>query len=171
LGHYLIVNKENNQSETLSPYLHCLVFHYCQMLELHGNIHIFTTQPNEKLNDFCTQYYHRNTNKQNSDKQYLLQLVQKRNRIEFYNLDGDLEEFNDTSDSEDEDPSDHDEDLSLAQFIHNDVNMVEPKLELISNVETKTKQEPSFIPKSEDFLAIDENNLENETEFNDDKIK
>jgi hypothetical protein len=88
-------------------------------------------------------------------------------------LDGDLEEFNDTSDSEDEDPSDHDEDLSLAQVIHtdNDVNMVEPKLELISNVETKTKQEPSFIPKSEDFLAIDENNLENETEFNDDKIK
>ena len=118
---------------------------------------------------------HRNTNKQNSDKQYLLQLVQKRNRIEFYNLDGDLEEFNDTTDSEDEyeNPSDHDEDLNLAQLTHtdNDVNMLQPKLEPVSNVETKTKQEPSFIPESEDFLAIGENNLENVTEFNDDKIK
>jgi hypothetical protein len=143
------------------------------MLELHGNIHIFTTQPNEKLNDFCTQYYHRNTNKQNSDKQYLLQLVQKRNRIEFYNLDGDLEEFNDTSDSEEENSSDHDEDLNLVQPTHtyNDVNMLQPKLESISNVETETKQEPSPILESKDILAIGANNLENLTEYNDDKIK
>ena len=49
------------------------------MLELHGNIHLYSTQPNEKLNDFSTQYYHRNTSKKNNNKEYLLQLVQKRN--------------------------------------------------------------------------------------------
>ena len=69
------------------------------MLELHGNIHLYSTQPNEKLNDFCTQYYHRNTSKKNNNKEYLLQLVQKRNRIEFYNLEGELDDFK-TSDEE-----------------------------------------------------------------------
>ena len=93
LADYLYLNKKYKNSEKITPYLHSLLFHYCQMLEFHGNIHIFSTQPNEKLNDFCTQYYHRNTNKKNSGKKYLLQLVQKRNRIEFYNLDGELEDF------------------------------------------------------------------------------
>lgn len=68
------------------------------MLELHGNIHMFSTQPNEKLNDFITQYYQK-TSKRNSNNEYLLQLVQKRNRIEFYNLAGELDDFY-TSDEE-----------------------------------------------------------------------
>lgn len=71
------------------------------MLELHGNIHIFSTQPNEKLNDFCTKYYHRATNRQNTDKKYLLQILLKRNRIEFYNLEGDLEDFYSSDDDSD----------------------------------------------------------------------
>ena len=66
------------------------------MLEIHGNIHVFSTQPNEKLNDLCTKYYHQCTNKVNNEKKYLLQLILKRNRIEFYNLDGDLEDFHDS---------------------------------------------------------------------------
>jgi len=76
------------------------------MLELHGNIHVFSTQPNEKLNDFCTKYYHHSTNKNNENKIYLFQLLNKRNRIEFYNLDGDFEDclsdenFSDEDDSE-----------------------------------------------------------------------
>ena len=74
-----------------------------KLLEIHGNIHIFSTQPNEKLNDFCTQYYHRCTNKNNNDKKYILQLLYKRNRIEFYDLDGDLEDFHASDeDSDDE---------------------------------------------------------------------
>lgn len=93
LSDFLFVSKINKYSEKLSPYTHCLIFHYYQMLELHGNIHVFSTQPNEKLNDFCTKYYHRNTNKNNKNKIYLFQLLNKRNRIEYYNLDGDLEEI------------------------------------------------------------------------------
>jgi hypothetical protein len=102
LDDYKYVSKINKNTEKLSPYIHCLIFHYCQMLEIHGNIHIFSTQPNEKLNDFCTQYYHRCTNKNNNDKKYILQLLFKRNRIEFYNLDGDLEDFH-ASDEESDD--------------------------------------------------------------------
>ena len=72
LKEFMFINMKYNYSDKLSPYLHCFVFHYCQILELHGNINIFTTQPNEKLNDFCTQYYHRNTNKQNFEKKHFI---------------------------------------------------------------------------------------------------
>ena len=99
LSDYLFVSKKYKYSENLTPYLHCFIFHYYQMLELHGNIHLYSTQPNEKLNDFSTQYYHRNTSKKNNNKEYLLQLVQKRNRIEFYNLEVELDDFQ-TSDEE-----------------------------------------------------------------------
>ena len=74
LEDYLFINKKENYSEKLSPYIHLFIFHYCEMLEIHGNIHMFATQPNEKLNDFCTKYYQNCSNKQNSDKKYLLQL-------------------------------------------------------------------------------------------------
>ena len=61
---FLFIQKKENYSEKLTCYLHCLVFHYCEMLELHGNIHCFSMQPNEKLNDFFTKCYHSSTNKQ-----------------------------------------------------------------------------------------------------------
>ena len=91
----MFIQKKENYSEKLTCYLHCLVFHYCEMLELHGNIHCFSMQPNEKLNDFFTKCYHSSTNKHSLDKKYLLQILKKRNRIEFYKLKGDLEEFHD----------------------------------------------------------------------------
>jgi hypothetical protein len=101
---YLYISKKENNSEKIFPYMHCLIFHYCEFLELHGNIHSFSTQPNEKLNDFFTQYFHKSTNKHNLDKSYLKQLLKKRNRIEFYNVKGDVAEFHeeDLSDIEDE---------------------------------------------------------------------
>ena len=71
---YLFISKKENNSEKLFPYLHCLIFHYCEMLELYDNIHKFSTQPNEKLNDFFTQYYHKCTNKHYSNKTYLSQI-------------------------------------------------------------------------------------------------
>ena len=70
---------------------------------------MFSTQPNEKLNDFCTKYYHRNTNKNNTDKKYLLQLLHKRNRIEFYNLEGEIEDINLCSDDDSDSESIEDE--------------------------------------------------------------
>ena len=98
---YLSVSKKENNSEKLTPYIHIYIFHYTQMLELHGKIHNFSTQPNEKLNDFCTIYYNKCTNKQNQDRNYLIQLVRKRNRIEFYNLKGDVSEIYDDDDNND----------------------------------------------------------------------
>jgi len=97
LNDYLFISKKENNSEKLFVYLHCLIFHYSEMLEIHGSIHSFSTQPNEKLNDFFTQYYHKSTNKHYLNKNYLIQMIKKRNRIEFYNLKGKLEEFYDSN--------------------------------------------------------------------------
>ena len=81
--------------------MHSLVFHYIEMLALHGNIHKFSTQPNEKLNDFFTQYYHKSTNKHFLNNNFISQIMKKRNRIEFYNLKGDVGEFFDFNNESD----------------------------------------------------------------------
>ena len=76
---YLFISKKENFSQKLTPYLHSFVFHYIEMLALHGNIHKFLTQPNEKLNDFFTQYYHKSTNKPFLNYQFIFQIMKKRN--------------------------------------------------------------------------------------------
>ena len=73
------------------------------MLELQNNSNKYSTQPNEKLNGFSTIYYHICTNKNNTGLKYLSQLFKKRNRLEFYYLDGKIEDLNDSSDNEDDD--------------------------------------------------------------------
>ena len=98
---YLFISKKENFSQKLTPYLHSLVFHYIEMLALHGNIHKFSTQPNEKLNDFFTQYYHKSTNKHFLNNNFISQIMKKRNRIEFYNLKGDVGEFFDFNNESD----------------------------------------------------------------------
>ena len=45
------------------------------------------------MNDLVTQYYHTSTSK-HKNNEYLIQLMNKRNRIEFYNLNGNLEDIN-----------------------------------------------------------------------------
>jgi hypothetical protein len=106
---YLVLNEQENNATTIFPYLHSLVFHGEEMMFLHGNISIFTTESNEKFNDFCSIYYHSSTNKNNTNKKYLKQLFKKRNRIEFFDLKGSLREFLfDTSSSEDEEDEEDD---------------------------------------------------------------
>jgi len=102
---FLTVNEINNNSNTIFPYLHIFRFHLIEMIQKYGNINKFSTQSLEKLNDFSTQYYHLGTNKKN----FLSQLISKRNRIEFSNLSGNIDEFlhldaayNDEVDSDDE---------------------------------------------------------------------
>jgi hypothetical protein len=65
------------------------------MLAIHGDISIFSNQPNEKLNEFSKHYYIKHTNRKNTNLEYLKQLIQKRNRFEFFNLNGNINDLPD----------------------------------------------------------------------------
>ena len=69
-----------------TPYIHSLQKHVPEMIEKYHNINLFNIQGLEKLNDLSTTYYYSSTNKKNSGKTYLMQLMEKRNRIEYFNL-------------------------------------------------------------------------------------
>ena len=56
------------------------------MMTRHNNLNFFNQQGLEKLNDFIRLYYFRSTNKKRNDNKYLKQLLEKRNRIEYFNL-------------------------------------------------------------------------------------
>ncbi len=81
LESYLFINELNRNSIKITPYIHVFVNHIPQFLEIHQNINSFNTQGSEKLNGFCTHYYHRCTNKQH--KKYLNQ-SRKRIILLFY---------------------------------------------------------------------------------------
>ena len=76
------------------------------MIKIHHDINLFNTQGLEKLNDFCTQYYHFSTNKNNEKKKYLSQLFKKQSRIEFFYLNGEMSEFNFRLNEDDDDDDD-----------------------------------------------------------------
>lgn len=89
LSVYLMLN---DNDINLTPYVHAFVFHMPEFLEKYQNINQFNMQGLEKLNDMATKYYHLSTNKHKVENGYLLQLIAKRNRIEFFSLDGQLDE-------------------------------------------------------------------------------
>jgi len=78
------------------PYLHAIASHIPDMLEKHLNLNLFNQQGAEKLNDFIRIYFFRSTNKNRSHKKYLYQLLEKRNRIEFFYFGIDLNQFSET---------------------------------------------------------------------------
>ena len=63
-----------------TPYIHVLVHHVCEFLELHGNVNFFNQQGLEKFNDVCTKIFFRGTNVRGMEA--LKQLMSKRNRIQ-----------------------------------------------------------------------------------------
>ena len=87
----------------ITPYIHIFSSHLFEMIRLHGNISLFSMQGLEKLNDLTTMAYFSSTNKHND---FLVQLIQKRNRLELMDLwtENDLffELTVNDSDSEDE---------------------------------------------------------------------
>jgi hypothetical protein len=87
-----------NTDGEITPYIHAFTMHTPELLILHKNINLFNVQGLEKLNDITTKIYHKNTNKQKTDKKYLTQLLNKRNRMEFYNLGGSLKDLKDKFD-------------------------------------------------------------------------
>jgi uncharacterized protein YdcH (DUF465 family) len=81
LGFYLLV-KEGSQS----PYVHAFTSHFPDMLAKHNNLNFYNQEGLEKLNDFIRIYYFRSSNKNLFNKSYLHQILNKRNRIEFFKL-------------------------------------------------------------------------------------
>jgi hypothetical protein len=92
---YVELNLNENLQNTLTPYWHNFFFHVEEMLAIHGDISIFSNQPNEKLNEFSKHYYIKHTNRKNTNLEYLKQLIQKRNRFEFFNLNGNINDLPD----------------------------------------------------------------------------
>ena len=66
LEFYLKINYQCGGGRSLTQYIHIFCYHLLDMLEKYKNINKFCTQSLEKLNDFCTQYYHLCSNKQNT---------------------------------------------------------------------------------------------------------
>ena len=64
----------------MTPYIHLLVSHIPEFLEVYGTISYFSQQGLEKLNDDITKDYFRSTN--HSERDALKQLLLKLNRLE-----------------------------------------------------------------------------------------
>jgi hypothetical protein len=75
-------------SEEITPYIHIFVFHVPELIKKYRNINLFNCQGLEKLNELTIKDFHTSTNKKKQNKAYLKQLFEKRNRIEFYELNG-----------------------------------------------------------------------------------
>ena len=82
----------------ITPYIHCFVFHIPQFLDLYSDIDVFNLQGLERFNKCSIRYYHGATNRQNKDMKWVKQLINKRMRLEYFHLNGimndiDLGEF------------------------------------------------------------------------------
>lgn len=78
-------------SSKFTPYIHIFVHHIPEFLLIHGEIDSFNCQGLEKLNHLIKMSYFSNSNKHS--KEYLKQLLQKRNREEFIEQKGTIEEI------------------------------------------------------------------------------
>lgn len=67
-------------SNNITPYIHAMMNHVSEFMTLHGSILAFTQQGLEKYNDVVTKDYFRSSN--HKGEQALLQIMQKRNRLE-----------------------------------------------------------------------------------------
>ena len=65
----------------VTPYMHALLWHVPEFVQMKGNITPFTQQGLEELNDKTTKDYFRSTNQQGLES--LKQILQKRNRMEY----------------------------------------------------------------------------------------
>ena len=80
-----------SDKEKLTPYLHIFINHVPEFIRVFKNLSMFSTQGLEKLNDEIKCNYIRQTNKKK--EKFVRQLLEKCNRIEFYNLKGSFDEI------------------------------------------------------------------------------
>ena len=74
------------QSKDVKPYMHAFAMHVPEFLKLYGNITMFTQQGLEKLNDITTIHFQRSSN--HREMEALVQVLEKRNRLEALEDDG-----------------------------------------------------------------------------------
>ena len=82
-------NKKND--EHMTPYIHIFVYHIPDLISKFHNLNAYSTQALEKSHDFTKAYLMRNTNRKKNE--FLKQLFEKENRIEFINLKGSVDEL------------------------------------------------------------------------------
>lgn len=71
----------------VTPYMHAFTFHLKEFVEIYGDINAFNQQGHEKLNDITTLQYFKSTNiKCKARSNFLMQLIEKRNRSEIFKL-------------------------------------------------------------------------------------
>jgi hypothetical protein len=81
LEHFLIISPGS-----IPAYVHTFVYHVPDMILRHLNLNFYNQQGLEKIGDFIKTYYFRSTNRNRNQKKYLHQLIEKRNRIEYFQL-------------------------------------------------------------------------------------
>ncbi len=69
------------QAKDVTPYMHVLMNHISESLDLHGPINHFSQQGMEKLNDTITSLFFRSSNHKDTDA--FVQVMQKQNRISY----------------------------------------------------------------------------------------
>lgn len=88
----------DDDSSYLTPYIHIFVYHLPEFLKSY-DVNLFNLEGLEKLNHVTIQNFHRSSNKKTPDLQYIKQLIEKRNRTEFYILEGELHNDNDNDEN------------------------------------------------------------------------
>ncbi len=73
---------EVNALDSITPYIHMYTAHLPQLLEKHEHFACFTQEGAEHLNDFLKTYYFRSSSKIRRGKEFIKQVLKKRNRIE-----------------------------------------------------------------------------------------
>lgn len=96
LESYILINETNK----ITPYLHILVDHVPEFIEKYKSLNQYSMQAVEKLNFVIKQNYFKQTNKRKN--QFIKQLLEKQNRLEFIKLDGTLEELHEKLNRTDE---------------------------------------------------------------------
>lgn len=82
-----------SEDHELTPYIHSYINHLPEFIIKYGNINLFNVQGLEKLNDQITKVYHGATNKHKLNNKFILQMLKTRNRIEFFELNGEENEI------------------------------------------------------------------------------
>ena len=80
-------------STNVTPYIHAMMYHVGEFMSIHGSIVPFTQQGLEKYNDIMTKVYFQSSS--HCGVEALRQIVEKRNRIEYFIDNGSKQAKND----------------------------------------------------------------------------
>ena len=81
-----ITKRKKNDIEYITPYIHIMVHHLPEFISTYKNLNLFSTQALEKSHNGTKINLMRQTNKKTNE--FIKQLLEKENRMEFYNLKG-----------------------------------------------------------------------------------